>query len=296
MRNSNSRGGRHTGGAGRGGPKHRPENRGQNSQMKTARVAPALAAVSSNNIVMGRNCLREVLKHRPEILQRIFTVLSPEKMQETAGDILDLIEARSLPVELVDAERLTAFVGSGSHQGFVGIIRDRQYPELKTFLEAHKEDASSLVLVLDELNDPHNLGAALRAAECFGADGVVWSRNRGTGITPVVTKSSVGASELVTSIPVANLVDALRKLKDANYWIVAAQVDPLAQPVFSFEFPGRVALVFGSEGEGLGRLVQEQADYSVYIPQSGKIDSLNVSQAIAVLLAGYRRGWTKAAR
>lgn len=272
--------------------------RGHRTPDKGARPASERpqAGQRSGALIMGRNCVREVLCSKREIVRELYVGMDLDRLQQTSPELFEAMQTAGVHYQIVDMEYLSALVDSGSHQGVVAAIKDRQHPELKSLIQANMDKERSVVLVLDEMQDPQNLGTALRAAECFGVDAVVWSRNRGVAITPVVSKVSVGGSELVTSVPVANVVDALRKLKEANYWIVAAEVGAGSQSLFEFEFPGRVALVFGSEGEGLGRLVREQADYLVHIPQSGKIDSLNVSQAIAVFLAACRQGWTKASR
>ena len=143
--------------------------------------------------------------------------------------------------------------------------------------------------MLDSIMDPHNFGAILRAAECFGVDAVLWSKNRGCDITPVVAKVSVGASELLPLVPVSNLAQALERLKDAGVWSIAADVSPEAQPIDQFEFPTKSLILLGSEGEGLQPLLLREAEFKITIPLHGKIDSLNVSQAAAVMLAAARR-------
>jgi 23S rRNA (guanosine2251-2'-O)-methyltransferase len=233
---------------------------------------------------MGRNCLREVLRHRSDRLLKVFT-------SATEGDeeISSLLRASDIPIEKISNDALTTLVGSDSHQSYAGLLRDRDFRELKEFLEAAASEERSLVIMLDALNDPQNFGAILRAAECFGVDAVVWSKNRGASLTPAVTKTSVGASELVPLIPVSNLGDAVRKFKEAGYWIVAADAGTGAQELGSFEVPAKSLVIFGSEGEGLQRLLLENADFTVKIPLSGQIDSLNVSQAVAVFLFHFRR-------
>jgi 23S rRNA (guanosine2251-2'-O)-methyltransferase len=139
--------------------------------------------------------------------------------------------------------------------------------------------------------DPQNLGALMRAAECFGAAAMVWSRNRGCGLTPVVTKASVGASELLDLIEVSNLADAIRRFKDAGYWIVAADMDPQAEDLQTFQFPAHTVLVMGSEGSGLRELTRRSADSLVRIVTPGRIGSLNVSQATAVILHRIAQVW-----
>ena len=223
---------------------------------------------------MGRNCLREVCKHFPERIIRIYTYKKEEAF------------IQGMPVSFVSKQKLHDLVDSESHQGFVAEVEERSNTNLKDFLKEDRE--RSVVLVLDSIFDPQNLGALLRAAECFGVDGVIWSKNRGVDVTPVVSKSSVGASELVNIMKVSNLVESIKKLKDAGYWVVTAEVDPEALSLYSFDFPEKTVLVIGSEGKGIQPLISKHSDFKVYIPMSGKIDSLNVSQATAVFLANIR--------
>lgn len=207
---------------------------------------------------------------------------------ESESGIPDLARRAKIEVEMISGDELTALGNSGSHQGYAALVTERRHLELKEFLSRTEQFPRSLVAIVDSIHDPQNLGTILRAGECFGIDAIVWSKNRGAGITPVVTKTSVGASELIHSIPVSNLSEAVRKLKDAGYWIVAADAGDQAISISEFEFPERCAIVFGSEGEGIQRLLLENCDYVVSIPLSGVIDSLNVSQAVSVFLYKYR--------
>jgi len=124
----------------------------------------------------------------------------------------------------------------------------------------------------------------LRAAECFGVDAVLWSKNRGAPIGPVVSKVSVGASEIVRLCPVSNLHRALESLKEAGAWLSGAIIAPDAASLDRFEFPEKSVVVMGAEGEGIHQLIEKSLDFRVFIPMSGRIDSLNVSQATAVML------------
>ena len=228
---------------------------------------------------MGKNCLIELVRYDPE---RILNVYTFKKEDPLISDI----QRQGISVKVVSKKELTALVDTESHQGFVATIKDKNNPGLKEFLEQPRK--KSMVVMLDSIYDPQNLGAILRASECFGVDAVVWSKNRGVDITPVVSKASVGASEIIDIIKVSNLVDAIKKFKKAGYWVVAADADETAKPLNSFDFPEKTLLIMGSEGKGLRDLVSKSADYKVYIPMFGNIDSLNVSQATAVFLSFSR--------
>jgi 23S rRNA (guanosine2251-2'-O)-methyltransferase len=236
-------------------------------------------------IVVGRNALRELVRFAPERILRVFVA---DGVGGDKGELVALVEECRVEVEVRPFDELTRLAQTDSHQGFVALVVERVRPDLPTFLGELAEVPEAVVLVLDEINDPQNLGAILRAAECFGVAGVVLSRNRGAGITPVVTKASAGASEIVKVVPVSNVADAVRKLKDKGFWIVAADSVEGGDALGRFEFPKRVAIIMGSEGRGVQRLLRDLADFRVRIPMVGRVDSLNVAQATAVFLHAYR--------
>lgn len=238
----------------------------------------------SGAIVIGRNAVREVLRHKPE---RVIKIMSSAK-EGAANEIFGLAQSAGVAVEAKRADEITALAQSDSHQGFLALIKDRPGLELKDLIKSEEGREQSLLVVVDAVQDPQNIGAIFRAAECFGAAGVILSKNRSPGITPAVTKVSVGASELVRSAYVSNLAEAVRKLKEADYWIVAARAGEGSEDLSSFSFPKRAALVLGSEEEGIQNLIEKEADFSVKIPLFGRIDSLNVSQAAAVMLYAAR--------
>lgn len=231
-------------------------------------------------LIMGKHCIEEVLKAEPERIQLIIT------SKEQQGDpLLQRAAKAKIPVKTLSKGELTALVQSDSHQSFVAEVKERPHRSLKEFLEA---DDARAVLALDNINDPHNLGSILRAAECFGIDAVTFSKNRGADITPVVSKTSVGASELVEILKVSNLAETVKKFKEHDYTILAADVAADALPLHSLTFPEKFLLIMGSEGEGIQPLIMRYVDQRVYIPMCGRIDSLNVSQATAVILSHWR--------
>jgi 23S rRNA (guanosine2251-2'-O)-methyltransferase len=252
-------------------------------------VEPRAKLPAPGALIMGRNCLREVLKWAPERLIQVFAVgAGGNKVQGDFGRLLDSLQEQGVEVSWVREEELSSLLNSASHQGVAAAVRPRVGPDWRDFVEQSAGTEQSLVLALDEVNDPHNLGALLRTAECFSVNAVIWSKNRSASVSPVVTKASAGASELVNYFEVPNLAQALRGLKAQGFWIVAADTGHDAVSLREFEFPDKCALVMGSEGEGIGRLIMSLADYHVCIPLSGRVTSLNVSQAAAVLLYGYR--------
>ncbi len=235
---------------------------------------------------MGRNCLRELLRHEPKKVIEVYAVKSA---LSDAKDIEKLLIENRTQVAVCDRGRLDSLVQSDSHQGFVAKISDRIFESFESVLELPGREPRALVLALDGIQDPQNFGAILRAAECFGVDAVMWSKNRSSPLTPVVSKSSAGASELVPLIQVSNLASSLEKMRDSGFWVVAASVQKGSESLDNFGFPEHTVLVLGAEGEGIQRLIQERAHCRVHIPMHGRIDSLNVSQSAAVMLGAYRR-------
>ncbi len=248
--------------------------------------------VDRSLLVMGRNSVQEVARVSPERISRLYlsSVLADEiKSGQWGPDLKSLLGRGGAGV--LSSEQLTALVGSDSHQGMIAQLLPRPKREWADVLRDCVEAGTSILIVaLDGITDPHNLGAVLRAAECFGIDAVVWSKNRGSGITPVVSKVSVGASELVTCVEVSNLAEALRRAQTAGFWVVAADGGEASEALEAFRFPERSILVLGAEGHGVSRLLLDRSDFRVRISMSGRIDSLNVSQAAAVLLFWARRG------
>ncbi len=227
------------------------------------------------HLIMGKNCVREVLKAAPERIQKI--LLAKKDLEFSKAGI---------PIKILSKDELSDLAGSESHQGVAAYLKEKPKLDLKAFLSKEKE--SSLVLLLDSIFDPQNFGAILRAAECFGAGAVVWSKNRGADITPVVTKASVGASELVDLIKVSNLAETVKQFQKHGYWAVTAEIGPAAENLYKFQFPSHTLLIMGSEGKGVQPLISKYSDHKVYIPMFGQIDSLNVSQAASVILSQWR--------
>lgn len=228
---------------------------------------------------MGKHALEELLRQSPKRLLEVHTYKKDDPL------VHDLRE-KGVKVLLTSKHKLASVVRSESHQGFIAKVQEREFLTVKEFLK--KAPEKSLVLMCDAIQDPQNFGSILRAAECFGVNAVMYSINRNVGLTPVVSKASVGASEIVPLIPVSNLVDTLRKFQDAGYFSVATETSNGAQSLDSFEFPKQTVLMVGAEGVGIQPLLSKKSDFHLYIPMKGAIDSLNVSQATAVLLSHWK--------
>ncbi len=232
---------------------------------------------------MGRNSIKEVLKASPERIIEVYTCNRPGR-----DDLYTALQ--NAKIRLIDTPKntLSKMVDSESHQSYVAAVTPRPLIEVRDFIDESQEKTTSLVLMLDSIYDPQNLGAILRAAECFGVDLVIYSKNRGTDITAVTTKTSAGASELIPICKVSNLAETMRAFQQAGYWSVGADVGERSQSLYELKFPEKTLLLLGSEGAGLQPLLIKKCDFLVSIPMLGRIDSLNVSQATAVLLNSYR--------
>jgi 23S rRNA (guanosine2251-2'-O)-methyltransferase len=236
-----------------------------------------------DQLIMGLQAIEEVLRHAPDRLLKIFTSIQEPGARK--GEILAKCEKHRVPIQTVSFDLLTKMAGSDSHQSFVAHVKGRKYYDIAEFIEEMEGKEKVFVLMLDQIFDPQNFGALLRAAECFGVDGVAWSKNRGCDLTPMAAKASSGASELLRLLRISNLADAVDKLKAAGFEIAAAVADPKAEPLPGFRFADKTALIVGSEGEGIQPLLKKKADRLLFIPLQGKIESLNVAQATSVILS-----------
>ncbi len=235
-----------------------------------------------DQLIMGIHAIRELLLHAPDRLIRIFTV-PPQGNRKS--ELLKECEQKGISVVFAKEDELTAMAGSDSHQSFVAHIKGRTFLDVKEFIQKTEEQEKVFVLMLDQIFDPQNFGSLIRSAECLGADAVAWSKNRGSDLTPTAAKASCGASELLPLIRISNLADGVEQFKKGGFEIVASLLDPMSENAFDFVYAPKTVLIMGSEGEGIQPLLRKKADRSIYIPMKGKIQSLNVAQATAVLLA-----------
>jgi 23S rRNA (guanosine2251-2'-O)-methyltransferase len=239
-----------------------------------------------DQLIMGLHALQELIRHAPDRILSVYT--SAKRAGERKVDLLEQCEEHRILVVQMSEEALSRMCDSDSHQSFAAHVKGRLFYDVKQFLEKTKEKENSLVLMCDQIFDPQNFGGLIRSAECFGADAIAWSKNRGSDLTPVSAKASSGASEWLPLIRVSNLAEAVSQFQEGGFEVIAATLAPGAQNAFHFRFAPKTVLVVGSEGEGIQPLIQKRADHCVYLPMSGKIGSLNVSAAAASLLTCYR--------
>lgn len=236
-------------------------------------------------VVIGRNAVRELLKSGRSI-DKILV-----KKGEHEGSITVLVaEAieRGIPVVDVDKSKLDALSGFAPHQGIVAMAAEKDYSTVEDILAiAEERGEKPLIVISDGITDPYNLGALIRCAEGVGAHGLIIPKRRATGLTPLVSKASAGAIEHLAVAKVSNIASTIEQLKKYGIWIYAAEAG--GTNYFETDFTGGCAIVFGSEGEGVSKLVQERSDFITSIPMYGKVNSFNVSTAAAVILAEASR-------
>ena len=235
---------------------------------------------TENNLLEGKNAVWEALKaERP--IERI--LLSKTIEQQSVRAITGAARARKIKLEWVPKERLDALSATGRHQGILAYAAAHAYADLETVLDTL--DASPyppLIVLLDEIQDPHNLGAIIRSAECAGAQAVIIPQHNSAGLTPAAGRASAGAIEHIPVCRVPNLAAAIDRLKERGMWVVGADME--GKPVYEVDLKGPIAVVIGSEEHGIRRLVREKCDHIASLPLLGKVASLNASVAAGVLL------------
>ena len=234
-----------------------------------------------NEMIEGRNAVLEALR-AGRALDKVY--IARGETDTALAHIAGLARERGVSVSDCDRRKLDAMSVTKAHQGVIAVCAVREYASLDDILAlAESRGEAPFVVVCDEISDPHNLGAIIRSAECVGAHGVVIPKRRSAGLTAVVGKTSAGAAEHLPVARVANISAALQELKDRGLWVYGAAAEG-SSPMWETDLTGPLALVIGSEGEGLGRLVRERCDFLVSIPLRGKVGSLNASTAAAVLM------------
>jgi len=196
-----------------------------------------------------------------------------------------LARARGVAVRRIDARALDRLAGGGVHQGVAAAVQARRARDLEGVVAGLSGAEQAVVVVLDGVQDPHNLGAVVRNAALTGVAAVLIPSERSTGVTPVVEKVAAGGLEHVDVVRAGNIAQALRRLKEEGFWIYGAAGEPGAEDLDRVAFAGRAALVFGEEHQGLRRLTREHCDLLVRIPSTGVIDSFNLGTASGIILA-----------
>lgn len=242
-------------------------------------------------LIMGRNAVREAVRSG----RSVDKILVTKEMDGSLREIINLARGNNIRVDSVVREKLDELCmpfghgqKTGNHQGIVAMVPGVEYCEIADILNFAKEKGEKpFIIILDGIEDPHNLGSIIRSAVCAGAHGIIIPRRRAVSVTAAACKASAGAVEYAHIARVANIANAIARLKDEGLWIAGADMSGTAMT--SARMEGALALVIGSEGDGIGRLVKEKCDFLVSIPMSGQIDSLNAAVAAAVLMFEKRR-------
>ncbi|WP_125565671.1 23S rRNA (guanosine(2251)-2'-O)-methyltransferase RlmB [Companilactobacillus insicii] len=234
-------------------------------------------------LVFGHHSVVELLKS-PTAGQRVNKVLVQKGLKsEHIGEVIELAKRSKLIVQEVPKNKLDDISNGGNHQGMAAYIAPYQYAELDDIFKlAKKRNEDPFILILDRIEDPHNLGSILRTADAVGVHGIIVPKHRSTGLTSVVAKTSTGAIEHVPVVRVTNLVNTINDLKKENVWVFGTAME--GDNYRTWNAKGAIALVIGNEGKGVSPLVLKQVDQTLSIPMVGHVQSLNASVATGVLL------------
>lgn len=231
--------------------------------------------------VEGRNAVYEALAAgRPLDKILVSETVRPGGVEK----LLSLAREKQVPVQFVKPQKINSISQTESSQGVVAICSPARYAELEDlFLHAKKRGQDPFIIIADEITDPHNLGAIIRSANAAGADGVIIPKNRSAGLDTTTAKTSAGAVHYTPVVRVTNLVSVVETLKERGLWLVGADMSG-RNSLFEENLTGPIALVVGSEGKGISRLLKEKCDFMVRIPMLGETESLNASVAAAVMM------------
>lgn len=235
-------------------------------------------------VIAGRNPVTEALNGEREV-ERIFIA---DGAEGSVSKIVAIAKEQGVIVDFVPKEKIDAMAPGTKHQGVVAKVSEYSYADMdEVFAKAEAAGEDPFIVILDEVTDPHNLGAIIRTAECAGAHGVVIPKRRAASLTQTVALSAAGAVETMPVVQVTNIARTIEELKARGIWVGAADMD--GDTYYETNLTGPIAIVIGNEGKGVGRLVKEKCDFVLSIPMYGSINSLNASNAAAVLMYGIRR-------
>lgn len=263
-----------------GGRTRRPYGEHSRAIPKNKLDGAQISDTEDSGLVVGRNAVRELLKSGRAIDKLLV------QRGEREGSITVLVSeaiGRGIPVIETEKQKLDELSLGAPHQGMVAMAAEKEYVTVDDILAiAEERGEKPLIVISDGITDPHNLGALIRCAEGAGAHGLIIPKRRAVGLTPVVSKASAGAIEHLAVAKVSNIAQTVAELQEKGVWVYAAEAG--GQAYYETDFRGPCALVFGSEGDGVSRIVKEKADKITSIPMYGQVNSLNVSTAAAVIL------------
>lgn len=237
--------------------------------------------MDAGNIVEGRNPVLEAIKAGREI-EKI--LVSKNSNRGSINKIIKMARENKIIIQHVDKSKLDSMSATNAHQGVIAIVSSYRYSSIEDILDrAYSRNEDPFIIILDEITDPHNLGSIMRTAECAGAHGVIIPKRRSVGLTPVVAKTSAGAIEYLPVAKVSNISYAIDKLKEKGIWVYGADMEGKKE-YYNTSLKGPIAIVIGSEGKGMSRLVKEKCDFLVKIPMKGQVSSLNASVASSIII------------
>ena len=242
-----------------------------------------------SDVIIGRNCVREALRSGRAI-ERLLVASG-----SAGGSVRELTAAakeKGIPVKETDMKKLDFLCGGTAHQGIAAIAAVKEYCSVDDIFQCAEERGEKpFIVILDEVEDPHNLGAVIRTAECTGVHGIIIPKRRSAGLGYTVGKSSAGAVEYVNVARVTNISSTIENLKERGVWVFGTDMDGSDSSDMDFDMP--VAIVIGNEGKGIGRLVRDKCDGIISLPMKGKINSLNASVAAGVVMYDILRNRNK---
>ena len=242
-----------------------------------------------SDVIIGRNCVREALRSGRAI-ERLLVASG-----SAGGSVRELTAAakeKGIPVKETDMKKLDFLCGGTAHQGIAAIAAVKEYCSVDDIFQCAEERGEKpCIVILDEVEDPHNLGAVIRTAECTGVHGIIIPKRRSAGLGYTVGKSSAGAVEYVNVARVTNISSTIENLKERGVWVFGTDMDGSDSSDMDFDMP--VAIVIGNEGKGIGRLVRDKCDGIISLPMKGKINSLNASVAAGVVMYDILRNRNK---
>lgn len=238
--------------------------------------------IESNDKVEGRNPVLELLEASDRSINKLF-VISGER-HGSIQKIIAIAKEKKIVINEVSKSKLDQMSETKNHQGVIATVAPYQYVDVDDLLQVAKnKNQQALLIIADGIEDPHNLGSIIRTAECAGAHGIIIPKRRSVSVTPTVAKTSAGAIEHIGVARVNNISDTIDYLKKQGLWIIGTDMD--ARDVhYNTDLTGPVAIVVGSEGSGMGRLVKENCDILTKIPMTGNVTSLNASVASAIII------------
>lgn len=233
-----------------------------------------------SDYIVGRNAVREALRSGRTI-QRLF--ITNDKVQGSLQEIIGLAKDKGIELRRVDDKQLSKYADGVVHQGVVALAAPVKFADLGEVLQNWSSDKAPLLILLDGIEDPHNMGAIIRTAECCGATAVLIPKRHTAPINATVAKTSAGALESIPLVQVGNVAQTIEELKKQAFWVLGAHMEG-QQTLYQADLTSPLVLVIGNEGKGLSRLTKERCDFLVTIPMYGRINSLNASVAAAILM------------